>query len=242
MDSTQTIHFDPLYNFGVFLDSGLCSDCTIVLQQNQEDTAKVEIPAHRIILANSSAFFHSAFTSGMKEDLEHRVIIDTDKKELHSAVIRWMYTGDLDVIAENAVDVLHIARAFDMPQLEKDVIDALQKTVTKDQLLLMIEQCFNEELSAELELIVPLIAEHLQEFPITDLSNSLDVITFSKVLQLSMNITLVEKLRMIKDFLGDWELSEEESAALRELFTKVERSSLNKAFETLGEVPVWAPK
>ncbi|KAI0210914.1 Kelch-like protein 12, partial [Lamellibrachia satsuma] len=70
-------------------------------------------PAHKAVLAASSPYFRSMFTSHMREhsspevDLSESMQLENDRT--FKRVLRFMYSGDIEINIENVDDVLRLA-------------------------------------------------------------------------------------------------------------------------------------
>ncbi|BFZ07887.1 hypothetical protein BsWGS_10926 [Bradybaena similaris] len=64
---------------------------------------------HRVILAANSKFFRAAFSSGMKEDRERKVILNDISREIFADILNCMYTGKLDITESNVYELWHAA-------------------------------------------------------------------------------------------------------------------------------------
>lgn len=111
------------------------TDVTLVLatdnQHDQDDTDdddddvysssnEVEIAAHRVVLATSSAFFHALFTSGMRESRIERVPLPGVDARAFRLLLRYMYLGELALSGDNVLPVLVTADRLEMTE----VVDA----------------------------------------------------------------------------------------------------------------------
>ncbi|CAG5123905.1 unnamed protein product [Candidula unifasciata] len=68
-----------------------------------------EFRCHRVVLAACSGFFKAVFTSGMKEDLERKVILQEISRETFADVLECMYAGRNVINDTNVFDIWHAA-------------------------------------------------------------------------------------------------------------------------------------
>ena len=97
-----------------FLTKGLLDQresgelCDVILRLNGRS-----YPAHKAVLAASSPYFYSMFTSHMREkccsevDLSESLLLDYD--EAFKTMVTFMYSGDIELSLDNAVDILRVA-------------------------------------------------------------------------------------------------------------------------------------
>lgn len=219
MDYTQDLYLAPLFNFNEFFESGFLTDCEIRVHNSHDDPEYTSIKAHQAVLANASDFFYNTFTSGMQEAKTGIVDVYTNPMNLFPEVVRWMYNGCLDFCDAKLMALLGIAHNYGITLLENELTAHLEKVVTKDNITVFVQQCFDCGLSEELKALEPTIARYIDEIPITQLSDALDVATFAEVLS-QCKMSNEQKIQKIQQFLGDWETSEEEKQALGQCLTK----------------------
>jgi hypothetical protein len=70
------------------------------------------IPAHKNILVARSEYFRAMFTSGMKENAEAVIPLPNTDLEIFTSVLQFLYTGQVDVDAENISAMLEAAAMF----------------------------------------------------------------------------------------------------------------------------------
>ncbi|CAG5134271.1 unnamed protein product [Candidula unifasciata] len=95
--------------------------------KNQKDTCdlsdvlvvieNVEFRCHRVILAASSGFFRAAFTSGMKEDRERKVVLKGISHETFAEVMECVYTGKNVITDRNIYELWHAADMLEVLSL-----------------------------------------------------------------------------------------------------------------------------
>lgn len=190
-------------------------DCTIRLDGKEE-----EYQAHRAVLASASEFFLNAFTSGMQEDAERCVTIPANYTTLFDKIYQFCYSGRLDIIPEEVVQLLDYASYFGISTLTDLILKVLKENMSKELLSRFINDCYSEESQSALNQLIPVIQSVFYDFTISELSDLLDVETFCKVLA-GIEITNKETVTAWMDeFLGDWELNEKERNAVKDLISK----------------------
>lgn len=114
---------------GALLDSGRFSD--VVVRVGQE-----EIKAHSAILAARSPVFEAMWSSGMREQQQKEVVIkDLDPGSVRR-MLRFMYTGALDVKLEkdsDAISLLEVAHQYDVASLVEVCVATLSSWLTEDK-------------------------------------------------------------------------------------------------------------
>jgi hypothetical protein len=119
------------------------------------------------------------------------------------------------------MSLIQISHTYGIVQLESELRELLSKVLSPQTIVPIIQQCFELKLLDELRLLEPSIATFLEEIPIQALSESLDVITFARVIEKS-NLPNGTKIKLITGFMGDWSPSREEKRSLVESLTRSE--------------------
>jgi hypothetical protein len=86
-------------NLPTFFKKPLFHDCVIVLPGRT-------VPAHRVILAASSSYFHAAFTNGMQESTNDTIVLEDIDEKAALTVIYWCYKLKLPAISWDSMDDL----------------------------------------------------------------------------------------------------------------------------------------
>ncbi|KAH0788001.1 BTB/POZ domain containing protein [Histomonas meleagridis] len=195
-----------------FQNNGMITDCTLIIDGQP-------YRSHTTILANSSVFFYNAFTSGMQEDVERQVPIDVNPGNLFLDVLRWFYTGKIQILPENVMCIFAIARFYGIGLLANAIENILNSGINEENLITLINQCYEYQLNAELRYLAKYIAEFYfsNRISISTLSNVLDIPTFCQVLS-TRKLQFRELLNTLNEFIGDYNCTEEEIQAIKSLF------------------------
>ena len=82
-----------------FRRQGILCDTTLLVEG-------LEFPAHRNVLAASSAYFLGLFTSDMKERRQCEVRLEGFKSSVMEALLNFIYTGEVEITQENVKELV----------------------------------------------------------------------------------------------------------------------------------------
>ncbi|KAL9952455.1 hypothetical protein ACROYT_G039715 [Oculina patagonica] len=91
--------------------------CDVILEVGSGDD-QARFKAHRIVLCAASPFFFNAFNSDMKEKKEGVIRLEQITKDVMEEVLKYLYTGRVDISEANACDLMAAADYFLLPTLK----------------------------------------------------------------------------------------------------------------------------
>ena len=224
MTDSITISYDPIFNYSEFLESGVTWDCKIVFPDGNE------MKCHKIVLSNSSKFFFNAFTGDMSEQVTGVVNISYNPGNLLADVIKWMYDGKIskNIYENKLMELYAIVHFYGVDVLKEKVEEKIKESVNINNIFDYINKCYDDDLQESLNILAPIIGEHINEYNVDKLSDALDVRVYSLVLK-SSKLSDSEKLNHMKNFIKSYEMNSEEKQMLRDSLTAPENNSLIKS-------------
>ncbi|XP_064605185.1 actin-binding protein IPP-like [Liolophura sinensis] len=130
--SADTVTFSPVHYGSTLLASlsdllteGVFTDVTLVVECS-------EFKAHRIILSACSRYFRAMFVGQLSEVSKEEVGIHGVRSEIFREILRFIYTGTVDITAENCVDLLEAADMLEVSDVVEGCSDFLKQNLTDD--------------------------------------------------------------------------------------------------------------
>jgi len=94
-----------------------------------------EYPAHRIILANKSRVFHAMFSTRMEESITGKLRIEDTTPEVVEEFLRFIYTGSVENMEDNAPGICSMAEKYDVQDLKTISENYLIRSVSVQNVL-----------------------------------------------------------------------------------------------------------
>ena len=95
--------------------------------------------AHKYVLATSSAVFFAMFY-GEIPPKEFPIRIEDAEEESFKEFLRFLYTDDCKIIAENAIGVLYLAKKYLISSLAEKCCEVLEASIKPENVFAMLEQ------------------------------------------------------------------------------------------------------
>jgi hypothetical protein len=202
-----------------FLDNPFLSDCEIRLFPPGENPSPISFRSHRIVLMNSSTFFANVFTVTCREAETGIVDLRDAAIDVVLSVLRWMYHGRIDFPFNEFITVYHYSCYLGIKQLEGELAERLNSMANPPTILRLCTQCYDRSYAAELEMLAPFIRRFLDDIPMAELTTVLDVRMFARVISGSQ-LPNSRRVELITAFIGNYKVTREDEAALRNCFIK----------------------
>ena len=114
---------------GIFMfNNDLLSDVSLVFRSSSDDSdvrkSKMAIPAHKIVLSICSPVFFAMFNGELSEKSDSIDLPDCEYEGVLE-MLRYMYSGQVELNGRNVMQVLYVAKKYILPSLAEDCIDFL---------------------------------------------------------------------------------------------------------------------
>ena len=141
--------------FAHFLASGEFSDLTLVVN------GKKEYRVHRLILASNSDFFKKLLFNDFKESFSGRVEIGfADPDDVFGDVLRFLYTGKINISKQNAVALLATADHYLIESLKSVSLTYITELIHRDNALEVLTQAIRYQVSDVMDICVGVVARN----------------------------------------------------------------------------------
>ncbi|XP_046329574.1 kelch-like protein 26 [Haliotis rufescens] len=117
---------------------------------------KLELPAHRVVLASCSDYFRAMFTDGLKECRQKRIVLNGVTARGMKNLLDFAYTSKSNIDSDNVADVLGAATHVQI----LPVIDACEDFLRSH---LSLDNCVDVASVADLYCLQPL-QQHVQQY------------------------------------------------------------------------------
>lgn len=110
--ATTQVSAGFLHDLRNMVDDDEFCDVTFLVEGQQ-------VHAHRAILAKRCEHFAAMFRSGMRESLEHEIVIPNVSVEAFKLILEYLYTDNVKVDVEHAVEVFMAADLYQLDRLKE---------------------------------------------------------------------------------------------------------------------------
>jgi hypothetical protein len=141
-----------------------------------------QIYAHRSILSSRSGYFHAMFTVGLRESHDETVKKPNIDPDVFSEVLRFVYSGKVQLNSSNVIEVLEAASEMDLSILKKLCLNFIETN---------IRDCFDND-----QFLANLSEASYIEILQSDYLNLKEEYLFTKVIEwgnIQANVALTEK-------------------------------------------------
>lgn len=121
------------------------SDSESTDELNQPETISV-IKAHRVVVASRCDWFRKALQSGMKEDIDKKIIIHDTNPTVFKVFLEYLYSGKLTpsmLTNEQLVDLLVLSDGFEVDFLKQACESGLEYTIDLENAIYLLSLADN---------------------------------------------------------------------------------------------------
>ena len=133
-DDWQSSKKTVLERNAYMFDNELMSDVSFVCGESSRI-----FHAHKYVLATSSAVFYSMFYGNLAQKESIIRITDADEESFNE-FLRYLYTDDCEMTAENAIGVLYLAKKYLVSYLVEKCCKVLETSIKPDNVFALLEQ------------------------------------------------------------------------------------------------------
>ena len=133
-DDWQSTKKTVLQRNAYMFDNELMSDVSFTCGESRRT-----FHAHKYVLATSSAVFFAMFY-GEIPPKEFPIRIEDAEVESFKAFLRFLYTDDCEITAENAIGVLYLAKKYLISSLAEKCCEILEASIKPENVFAVLEQ------------------------------------------------------------------------------------------------------
>ena len=133
-DDWQSSKKTVLQRNAYMLDNELMSDVSFTCGESRRI-----FHAHKYVLATSSAVFFAMFYGEIPPN-EFPIRIEDAEEESFKEFLRFLYTDDCKVTAENAIGVLYLAKKYSISSLAEKCCEILEANIKPENVFAVLEQ------------------------------------------------------------------------------------------------------
>lgn len=120
-----------------FVGNERFSDMTFYVEQEN-----IDIPAHRVIVATASNVLDKFINGTGSINPSNQITVTDISSKDFLEVLRYIYTDDITVKENNALDILRVANYFDLPQLEEQCVEVVTGMLNIDNVCSLYENTY----------------------------------------------------------------------------------------------------
>lgn len=108
--------------------------------------------AHKFVLSMSSVVFDAMFNGRMAVQDEAAIEIPDVEPAAFEALLKFLYTDDIDVESETVMSILYTAKKYAVPALEQECVEFLKENIHSENVFMLLSQArlFDEPVLARM--------------------------------------------------------------------------------------------
>ena len=153
--------------------------------------------AHKYVLATSSVVFKAMFYGDLAEKNSLVHLTDTDDKSLEE-FLRFLYTDECELTADNVVSVMYLAKKYIVPSLSGKCVDSLRSFMTAENAMSILEAATKFDEKELVKNCLELIESNTRKAIASNDFDNISQTTLATLLKLdNMDVSEVELFRAV---------------------------------------------